>query len=284
MEGRFSRWFAQGMLQQLAAGIVRCYPAPWRERYEAEVLSLVEDSHVRLIDLAEFGRGLIVERAKSLVEPGDSPRLSGFVYRPMAFGVRIAPSLSLVVGAAVLGEVARATLGKASEVASWVGVLLMYVILALYFRRRWTTRLQRAATDRIYPFFSRGERIALLSAVFVALFLFYWIEPPRTGAFLQFHRWFQLWGWIAFAGALTSGFSPWRAMLDALDEYHSASDELRWAQMEVDRCRALVDAGERVQQELNNAEIARDRLGRKRDAALAVVHTFGYRARFGQPS
>ena len=61
-------------MHRLATSIVRRYPQPWRERYEDEVLELVAAAPVRLHDLGELARGLIVERARALIEDADHPK------------------------------------------------------------------------------------------------------------------------------------------------------------------------------------------------------------------
>jgi hypothetical protein len=67
------------MLRRLARAIVYRYPPPWRERYADEVLALIEDSPVRFGDLGELVRGLIVERARALIEDADHPRRTGAI-------------------------------------------------------------------------------------------------------------------------------------------------------------------------------------------------------------
>lgn len=61
------------MLRRLARSLVMTYPQPWRDRYGDEVLALIEDSPVRFRDLGELVRGLIVERARALIEDADHP-------------------------------------------------------------------------------------------------------------------------------------------------------------------------------------------------------------------
>src|SRR5262245_921746 len=59
-----------------ATWLVRHYPGPWRERYEDEVVQLLHDSRVRWRDVVDLTRGLFTERALSLFEPGDHPRVT----------------------------------------------------------------------------------------------------------------------------------------------------------------------------------------------------------------
>lgn len=61
------------MLRRLARALVLKYPQPWRDRYGDEVLELLDDSPVRFSDLGELVRGLIVERARALIEDADHP-------------------------------------------------------------------------------------------------------------------------------------------------------------------------------------------------------------------
>jgi hypothetical protein len=52
--------------RSIALAIVRRYPKPWRDRYEAEVSALIEDSDVRVCDLGELVR---IDAAGEAPEP-----------------------------------------------------------------------------------------------------------------------------------------------------------------------------------------------------------------------
>jgi len=271
------------MMSRLAAFILSRYPSPWRDRYEAEVLALIEDSPARLGDLVELGRGLIVERAKALIEPGDSPRLSAFVFWSIAAAVRGAPSLLLILGAAGLAEVVRRNVGIPSENVTFAGLIVLSGVLIGFYRRKWKTRAEHKWIRPVQHLFPATVRVAMLAALFVGTFLMQlgdegW-EP--SSQFLRIvNRWNRLWVYIAIAHGLTSAFWPWRPMLDAFSQYNAAVRELRWARLEVERWRALIAAGVSAEQDLANAEIARDRIVQRRDEAAAVLHGYGYRARF----
>jgi hypothetical protein len=273
------------MLRRLARAIVLRYPPPWRERYEGEVLGLIEDSPVRFGDLGELVRGLIVERAKALIEPGDSPRLSALIFSSLAAAGRVAPSLFLVLGAAGLAEVVRQNVGIPSENITFAGLIILSVVLIGFHWRKWETRAEHRWIGPVQHHFSPFVRVVMLLGLFVGTFLMQvgdegW-EPSSQFLHL-FNRWFHLWMYIAIAYGLTSAFWPWRPMLDAFSQYHSTVRELRWADMEVDRWRAAIDEGVSAEQDLTNAEIARDRIIRRRDEAAAILHTYGYRSRFRQ--
>ena len=62
------------MRQTLARAIVHGYPSAWRERYEDEVIELVNAAQIRLSDLGELLHGLIIERARELLTADDAPR------------------------------------------------------------------------------------------------------------------------------------------------------------------------------------------------------------------
>ena len=65
-----------------AHAIVRRYPLAWRERYEAEVGGLIDDTPIQFRDLGELLRGLFAERARELLmsdeKPGRTARIVGF--------------------------------------------------------------------------------------------------------------------------------------------------------------------------------------------------------------
>jgi hypothetical protein len=68
-----SHHFGARAARDIGARLVRGYPRPWRGRYEAEVLALLDDASVRWRDVADLARGLLVERMRSTFEPGDRP-------------------------------------------------------------------------------------------------------------------------------------------------------------------------------------------------------------------
>ncbi|HUR20235.1 MAG TPA: hypothetical protein VMZ90_05455 [Vicinamibacterales bacterium] len=275
------------MMRRLAAFILGKYPTPWRERYEDEVLALMEDLPVRLGDLGELARGLIVERVKATIEPGDSPRLSAFVFWSIAAIVRVAPSLLLILGAAALAELVRRTAGIPSENVTFAGMIILSVVLIGFHWRKWKTRSEHKWIGPVQHLFPAAVRALMLCALFLGTFLMQvgdegW-EPSSQFQHIV-NRWFHLWMYVAIAHGLTSAFWPWRPMLDAFSQYNAAVRELRWAHLEVDRWRALISEGVSAEQDLANAQIARDRIIHRRDEASAILHGYGYRARFQQPS
>ena len=271
------------MMSRVAASILRRYPAPWRERYEDEILALIEDSPVRLSDIGELVRGLIVERAKALIEPGDSPRLSAFVFWSIAAGIRVAPSLLLVLGAAGLAEIVRQNVGIPSENVTLAGMGILSIVFIGFHVRRWKTRAKHKWTGPVQHLFPLAARIVMLCGLFAGTFLMQLGDEgwePSSQFMHLFNRYFRLWMYVAIAYGLTSAFWPWKPMLDAFSHYHSAVWELRWADLEVNRWRTLISAGVSADQDLANAEIALDRIIRRRDEAAAILHGYGYRARF----
>jgi hypothetical protein len=271
------------MLRDIARAVVLKYPEPWLDRYGDEVLELVDDSPVRISDLAELSRGLIVERMKALLEPGDAPRVAFVVLGTAALLVRIAPSGLLLAGAAALGQGARRVAGPPPPYVFETGVLLFTSLVIVHFWRKWTTRASHRWAVRNYRRYPARVRVLMISATVVCTFILFWVPgsaPNGNEALHTLNRVCQLFIWITFVDSLTSGFWPWRPMFDAMDAYSQAARELRWAQMEVDRCSTLVDAGDGDSEGLANAEIARDRLIRQRDDAAAVLHSYGYRAKF----
>src|SRR5262245_27520461 len=62
-----------------AHAIVRRYPEAWRERYEAEVRGLIDDTPVQFRDLGELLRGLFTERARELLMSDEKPGRTALV-------------------------------------------------------------------------------------------------------------------------------------------------------------------------------------------------------------
>src|SRR4249920_1681086 len=99
------------MIRRLALAIIRRYPPAWRERYEAEVCALVEQSGMRVGDLAELVRGLLTERAAELLLNDERPR------RTIVFLGLLKPAFSIafIATAALIGHALRRLTGEWSE-------------------------------------------------------------------------------------------------------------------------------------------------------------------------
>lgn len=268
----------------LASALVRRYPLAWRERYEAEVLALLEDSPPGLRDLLELTRGLVVERVKSWVEPGEHPAALTWTVWPLLWLVRIAPAVVLLVLAMTAGQAIRQYAGEPPEMLQWTYPLLLIGPVVYYEVRVWRRVDDDAATApwRRYRFFSVSERVCLVGLTLVGIVIMQWSPIPgiRGGAarFAEASHWLRLAMWSGLVFVQLMRALPWQQMWNALDEYRTVTSHLRWARMELDRCRTL--AGPEGARQLEAAEREWHALEHRRQAALDVMHSYGYRATF----
>ncbi len=251
------------MMTRLAQALVGKYPSAWRERYEAEVQELLVDSPVRISDVFELCRGLIVERMKSLIEPAEHPTMTDWGFRFVAWLINIAPAVTLVVGGAAFGRQLNAWLGEPSAVVSLVALVSCLIVVAIEIGSR---RIFRVELGRA---FNLG--LVLLAVVFIVTW--HWARTPE-----DFGHWSQLSIWAMVVHRLLATRFPWRPMFDAVERYQAASEAVRHAQAEVNRCLA---SNERVAQwRLQPALETLAQLEHERDEARVIVTGYGYRARF----
>ena len=262
------------MMTRTARVVVRLYPFAWRERYADEVLALLDDSHVRLADVFELSRGLIVERAKSLIEPAEHPTLTDWGFRAVAGVIGIAPAVTLVVGGATLGGQLARWLGKPSDTLSLIAVAACLVVLVVDVGARRVFRVE----------LSRAINLALVFAICLFTVIWRWGWTPTDSVPAHFHTgfsWPQLWIWTLVAHRLLGSRFPWRPMFDAVERYQEMLLAVRDARAEVDRCRAST---ERVAQW--RLQPALETLAKREqdcDEARAIVNRYGYRPRFQRP-
>lgn len=265
------------MKARWASVIVRRYPHAWRERYEDEVLALVEGGAVTLRDLADLARGCVIERARALIEPGDHPMRAS-----LWFGL-VAITLSLVVGVgfALTGHaigvwfrhvfgVLPSGLAFSGELAV-IGVFMAYAGRNVYDGLRHGFKPDADPADLIY---SAPIGFALLSVFFLGLVL------TQSGDATPFMStpWTSMFVGVMVSEQLTVRIWPGRQMLVAFRQFGEARHLLTWAQMELHRCQAL--AGDDAGPGLAAAQAEVDRLHRRRDQAVAQLHAMGYRSRF----
>jgi len=263
------------MKARWACSIVRRYPQAWRERYEDEVLALVEGGTVTLRDVADLARGCVIERAKALIEPGDHPMRASLWFGLAAFALSISVGVCFALAGIGTGFVARQVFGTLSSgiaVAGTLAVCAVIVVLAwqpLYDLSQRGVQVGPAGTP--YP---KSAGFVLLSILFLGLVLEQW---GNAAPYMSL-PWMGLLAGVMVSEQLTVHIWPGRRMLVAFRQFGEARHLLTWAQMELDRCQTLVAAGTPAPLEAAQAEV--DRLHRQRDNAVAQLQAMGYRARF----
>jgi hypothetical protein len=266
------------MLRRLARAIVLRHPAPWRERYEAEVLALIEDSPVRPRDLGELVRGLLMERARALIEDADHPtrtaRLLGS-FQPLFVIVFLTTAWSLGAGL-------REWAGEQSTVLSEIGmVVAVACVLATLVMKFVLLRGQR--WDHGRPALPSWAGLMLLPVFFGSIVLCAW---GNWAGFTQGPIWVRLFIWAFIFGAeiadLSSAFWPGRGMLQAIGRLSWAEAQIKTARQWVEGCHTMIEKG--IPSPLAEAQAQVDRFSRDRESALAELQQLGYRARFSPDS
>jgi hypothetical protein len=259
---------------RLARAIVRLHPPAWRERYEDEVCALLAQATVRWRDVIDLARGLVVERARSVIEPGDRPALAAAVYWLLLVALRYLPGVVAAGVTLAAGLWLNRSFGPAP---TWVvvgGFATFFVGGAWHHKWYWPANKAGISSNDRLPM-PRGRRFAVLSMVFVGLGVVFWADPPE-GVY-QKSMWFYLLpGYMA--SQIRPRFTRSRQILWAFDALSSVKSQLKWAQMELDRCRILDAEGQAVPLAVAEADVRR--LLAERDEVLVVLNRCGYRARF----
>lgn len=265
------------MMRRLAASIVERYPLPWRERYANELLALIEDSPPRVRDLGELVRGLLVERARALIEDADHPARTATILSSMQPVFVIA----FMAVASLTGWVLRAWRGPLapglSELGIWtIGafVVAFFVSKVLFWRRQ---RQTPGFSGTIFPAWAG---LALLPILFVGIALTvwgdwaFWTGVPIPGLRLFFYAW--TYGMLA--GELSAAFWPGQQMLQAFGRLAWTESQVKSARTWVEGCNTMIAQG--VPSPLAEAQAQFNQWSREREAAFAQLQQLGYRARF----
>ena len=270
------------MIRRLALNLVRRYPAAWRERYEAEVSALIDDSAVRLGDLGELLRGLITERARELMSAADKPKRTAAVltWMPAAF------MLLFTAAAAALGLALRRVAGPWSapqeDVFGAIVVVFLFVIATVQF----VATVRHARRPYPKPLVAQSPAWVaslLLPVAFVALVLAAWGEAllpwsAASSTLWWLHLFTRVYLYWMILGHLTASLWPGRELLHALAELEGSEGWLRVNEAWVVSCREWIAKG--VPSPLNDALAQVGYWTTERDAARARLHELGYRARF----
>lgn len=265
--------FLHEAAQALSRSVVRAYPQAWRDRYEIEVLALMDDVPTRPRDVLDLARGLVVERARSLFEPADRPLLTTTL---VALGV-YARALAVLSVPIVTGWAARLYLGPLPRMAG-AGASMLELVILLSWAMRANAAYQKHSTKHSVwnpqqPVFSKQAGRVWLGGLLTATLLMAWDVRARPAMLLFVH---------VVANHLARQSGPWHeALSEALHRLRSAKHEMKWALMELDRCQRLVTGG--VAAPIEEARQAVARIERRRAEAMGALYGLGYRATLHRP-
>lgn len=257
----------------IASAIVRRYPQPWRERYEGEVLALLEDCRPGVRDVCELARGLVVERVKSWMEPGEHPKRTDLLIQPAIGLARIVPAVVLTWGAVLIGEALRGRVGPPPEFIQWVwlGILLTTLVardVVRVRRKAWHDALQSTL-------FTPVQRVLLIAGLALVILIASW---GRWLPGVEVVRWTLLWFWGLAIHQLFAKVWPFAGMWDILDRYREAEAHLKRARRDVEASRSL--EGPQAAWGLMQAEERLAECQQRRDELHTQLNRYGYRARF----
>lgn len=268
---------ATSRFPEIARWLVSRYPAAWRQRYEEEMLALLEESSLRVRDLFDLARGLIVERARASFEPGDRPRLT---HVTVTLTVMVA-SVVVVLTPAIVGLLAKALFGPLPPLFADLGVLtLLFCAIVVGVRRlRVSTKAAAAGMPdpaaTFPPFAPSTEKLLLSALVVIGLLMGWGADRIKDLA---------LYVVLCHAAWSAPTFLRWpiaAQMTRAVHQLRATAHELKWAQMELARCEQLTAAG--APAPLAEARAAIEDIRQRREAAIATLHGLGYRARLSRP-
>jgi hypothetical protein len=256
--------------------LVRRYPGPWRDRYEDEMLALLDEAEPGWRDVIDLARGLAVERARALFEPGDRPWLTfclvvggRFV---LAAGLMLVPILAGRIGRSWLGELPRGLDGL-GQLTVLVCAVMLYVRLIPSIMTSTTARERTAALWR--PLFTSRAAAVWVCVLFAGVLITAW---SASGLFdtswLYVHH-------LAFVACAQLPF--WRSIDEmslTIQDLGATRHELKWAHLEIQRCEQLTADG--LAAPLTEARDAFERILQRRRDAMKTLHALGYRAKMSR--
>jgi len=267
------------MMSRLAIALVHKYPQPWRDRYSDEVLELLRESPARLSDVGELLRGLIVERARALIEDSDHPKRTARILSAMQ------PLFTLLftlpaIGLGVTLRSRRPMPGDIADVVAWGVIIAVFGFIAILFRRR---RKVGWSYPQL-PLFSSSTGLTSLPVVFAGIVLLEW-TPLGVGYRSHEPGWantlnllYRLWIYGCGVSSLSSAFWPGRQMLVALGQLEGLEEAVKSAEQWVAGCHEVAALG--MAAPLDDAERLLSQRIRERDEVRKQLNALGYRARF----
>lgn len=258
---RFARW------------IVSKYPLAWRERYEVEVLDLLDRNPPSVVDVGELFRELLVEHVRAAIDIERPQQAATSILRLKAFAVAAGIAATYITGFALwflfplVGE-------ELDTVAVWV--VVMWSVVALPLLGHWLYQRRKPTVDR-RPI-PAWLAVLLLPFAVVSSGAYVWLRLSSGGWNDYFSALYQ--------GAYMSGplmawllmqIWPGQTLVKALTEFHMAENAVQGAHRFIGSCKEWIAKG--VPSPLKDAEAALAQRIAERDAALSRLQAVGHRNR-----
>lgn len=264
------------LLRRLASAIVTRYPQAWRDRYQDEVLDLIETGPLRPSDLGELFHGLLVERVRAAID----------VERPAAAMARVTAYKTIAVVATLLIiqaggwtlRVLRPVDDGTWDVMGYWAVGFWLALLVFWGAHKVAQR-RKAPEDRS-PFPVWVALIAL-PLHFVAASVMLWARLVHADTAGDF---FMAFYHSSYVPVLISVFLlmqiwPGQRLVDAIVAADGATNAVGHAEAQIRECREWIAKG--VPSPVADWERELAARVKRRDAAVERLRTMGYRARFG---
>lgn len=264
------------MLKQLARSIVRRYPAAWRERYEEEVLDLLDSAPVRVYDVGELIRNMLVEQVRAMVDIERPSEAAAKVMRYKALCVAAFVALTQAAGWALSWT---RTLSDNDRDRLAVYVMSFYGTLAAV----WCVhklRQRGKALDARSPF---PAAIALLCLPLHLIGSACWVWGQLSGT-SSAPRWLEISQAIyhslyvggPIAAWLMMQVWPGQRLVQLLTEFQQADGAVEGAKHYIASCEEWIEKG--VMSPLADARKALDERIRERDAIRERLERFRNRS------
>lgn len=262
-----------------AQAIVRRYPKAWRERYEAEVGGLIDDTCVQFRDLGELLRGLFTERARELLTSAENPGRTATILSlisPVAGG-------AFILIAWLSGYAVKSVAGAWSDTTEYVALFAVFGLMVAIFItwvRGWKRRDRSVWGEplSVPPDFV----VVLLPMLFVevAIFAAFPSDEPAYRPLIPIwlHRSLLFLMWANLTGNLMSSLFPGRELLQAFARVSYSEGQIRSNETWVQGCHDMISKG--VPSPLNEALAQVGKWTVERDSARARLKALGYEARF----
>lgn len=270
------------MLKQFARSIVRRYPAAWRERYEEEVLDLIESAPVRAYDVGELFRNMLVEQVRATVD----------IERPTEAAGKLMRYKALCLGGFVaLTQIAGWTLWWTRSLSDSDSDRLAIYLMSFYgtLAAIWCVHKflqRRKAVDARSPF---PAVIALicLPVHLIGSALWVWVQLSGNSAV---PRWMEItqaiYNSLYFGGPVAAWLMmqiwPGQRLVQLLTEFQMADGAVNVAKAHIASCEEWIAKG--VPSPLTDAKAALEQRIVERDAIRERLDKVGTRPRFLQTS
>jgi hypothetical protein len=271
------------MLRHLARAIVHRYPAAWRERYEAEVLDLIDSAPVHAVDVGELFRNMLVEQVRATVDVGRPSEAAARVMRYKVFAVGGFIALNQLAGWSLWWS--RDLSERQIEQVSLLA-LSFYVVLGAIWCVH-ALRQRGRSSDERSPF---PAVIALVCLPLHLIASASWVWAQLASDATYSPRWMQV-SQAVYHGLYLSGpiaawllmqIWPGQRLVRLLMEFRMADAAVEGARRYIASCEEWIEKG--VMSPLADAKNALEQRIRERDAVRERLNAAGPGARLVRSS